>query len=94
MKSKILNYWIFIIAVLLSFPIVACRESSNTQVPAKKTDAATALANPAAVKCINDGFVLEPALRDGVAIYYICKNLKNGKKCEAWKYFQEECSLK
>jgi putative hemolysin len=53
----------------------------------------TALANPAAGRCINDGYVLEPIVENGVSVDYLCVNSKTGLKCEIWKYFRNECTL-
>jgi len=93
LKSKILTYWILIVAVLFNFSVVACR-GGNKQTPAEKANSTSTLANPAAIKCVNDGFVLESVMKNGVPIDHICKNPKNGKKCKAWKYFRGECRLK
>jgi len=48
------------------------------------------LANPASVKCIQDGGNLT-ILRDDMGEYGVC-TFSNGAKCEEWAYFRGECS--
>ncbi|QTA80581.1 Uncharacterized protein dnl_28880 [Desulfonema limicola] len=52
-----------------------------------------AVPNPAAEKCIRDGYKLEPIMENGIPDDYICVNPETGKKCEIWKYFRNECNL-
>jgi len=49
--------------------------------------------NPAAEKCIQDGFTLAPIMENGVPRGYLCINPENGKKCGAWDYYRGECKL-
>lgn len=51
------------------------------------------LANPAATRCIDDGYVLEPIVENGIIVDHICINPETGMKCEVWKYFRNECKL-
>jgi len=53
-----------------------------------------AIANPAATRCVNDGYTLEPVVENGVSVDCLCVNPETGLKCEVWKYFRNECSLK
>jgi len=59
-----------------------------------KNDSIGGMANPAAQKCVEDGYILEPILENGIPIDYICVNPNTGRKCKVWKYFRDECSLK
>ncbi|MGD9730668.1 MAG: DUF333 domain-containing protein [Desulfamplus sp.] len=52
------------------------------------------IANPAAARCINDGYKLEPVIKNGVTVEYMCVDPNTGVKWEVWKYFRKECSLK
>ncbi|MBF0412916.1 MAG: DUF333 domain-containing protein [Desulfamplus sp.] len=61
--------------------------------PIVKPDAMR-MANPAATRCIDDGYQLEPVVENGVTVEYMCVNPETGLKCEAWKYLRNECSLK
>ena len=54
----------------------------------------TKIANPAATRCVDDGYKLEPVIKNGVTVEYICVNPETGPKCEVWRYFRDECSLK
>jgi len=45
--------------------------------------------NPAAQKCLQDGYVSKPVLSKGG----VCINPKTGKKCQEWSYFLGECQL-
>ncbi|RLC21457.1 MAG: hypothetical protein DRI57_02290 [Deltaproteobacteria bacterium] len=59
-----------------------------------KNDSVSGVPNPAAQKCVEDGYILEPILENGVPIDSVCVNPDTGRKCEVWKYFRDECSLK
>lgn len=52
------------------------------------------MGNPASTRCINDGYQLEPVVKNGVIVQYLCINPQTGLKCEEWRYFRNECSLK
>ena len=54
----------------------------------------TKIANPAAARCVDDGYQLEPVVENGVSVDSLCVNPETGLKCEVWKYFRNECSLK
>ncbi|MBF0574293.1 MAG: DUF333 domain-containing protein [Desulfamplus sp.] len=51
------------------------------------------IANPAATRCVNDGYKLEPVIKNGVTVEYICINPETGLECEIWRYFRKECQL-
>jgi len=51
------------------------------------------MANPAARKCLDDGFSLEPIISQGVMVDQFCVNKRNGNRCKVWEYFRGECSL-
>ncbi len=51
------------------------------------------ISNPAAARCINDGYKLEPVIKNGVTVEYMCVDPNTGVKCEVWRYFRKECSL-
>ena len=50
----------------------------------------TQIANPASENCINNGGTLE-IITEESGQYGMCK-FKNGKQCEEWAYFRDECS--
>jgi putative hemolysin len=76
---------------LLLFCLAGCG-AQNTD-PTQTENNGT-MPNPAAEKCVRDGYQLEPVSENGVPADYICVNPENGKKCEIWKYFREECHLR
>jgi putative hemolysin len=51
--------------------------------------------NPAARKCLEDGYDLQP-VRDaaGVPINHDCVDKRSGKRCEVWDYFRGNCGLR
>lgn len=51
------------------------------------------LPNPAAVKCVDDGFRLEPVIKNGVTVGYHCVDPKTGRECEVWDYFRGDCDF-
>ncbi len=59
----------------------------------KVTPSRRSLANPAAVKCVEDGYELVPLFEDGIQIGHQCRNPETGEMCEVWRYFRGECSL-
>lgn len=62
--------------------------NSNAQVAAPK------VANPAAQKCVQDGYTRKVILSPTkVPTRGICINKSAGKKCEEWAYFRGECQL-
>ena len=51
--------------------------------------------NPAARKCVDDGYQLEPVrTADGVVVDHRCVDPASGKSCEAWDYFRGTCRLR
>lgn len=51
------------------------------------------LANPADEKCLRDGYQVKPVLKNGIPIDSECINPDNGRKCQTWAYFRNECRL-
>ena|SRR5215470_15626795 len=58
-------------------------QTSHAQVP-----------NPAARRCVEDGYALEPVLADGVPIDHDCVDPSSGRRCEVWSYLRGECRLR
>ena len=67
--------------------------SEDIRVNSENVSASSELPNPAARKCINDGFVLKPVLENGIPVKYLCINPETGLKCDVWDYFRNECTL-
>ncbi len=62
---------------------------------AKENAPTTAIANPASVRCVDDGYqLIKQDSETSVTGQYICVNPENNKQCEPWAYFRGECSLK
>lgn len=76
--------WMIIITILM-LPIMACSSNSNK---AKEQQ----LPNPASVKCVNDGHRLEIRKDEKGNEYGICISA-DGKECDEWAYFRDECRL-
>ena len=101
-----LNRYCFAIVLLLivSFILLsACRGGNDSDGKKKvlteqsrldKSVEKRSLANPAAVKCIDDGYELVPIMENGIQIGHRCRNPETGMTCEIWQYFRGECSLK
>lgn len=60
--------------------------------PAQSGDVAGA-ANPAARKCLADGFELETEYVNGVPTGAYCVSKETGRRCEQWDYYRGECRL-
>ncbi len=70
----------------------ACTDAARDQ--ASPTVVSNA-ANPAARKCLEDGYQLQPIIgADGVPVDHECVDPVSGKRCEAWQYFRGECRLR
>ena len=62
----------------------------------RSTDAvreAPEMANPADVKCVEEGYQLQYVREDGIPIKGLCVNERTGAKCESWAFYRGECSL-
>ena len=80
-------------ASFLFLIILACSPEKHISLAGSQTLPAKKLANPAATKCIEDGYALEPIIEHGVSRGYFCVNRETGRKCEIWSYFRGECDL-
>ena len=74
----------FLIILLTLMPLIACQSS-----PVKGK---SQIANPASVKCIEDGHRLEIRKDEEGNEYGVCIDAK-GNECEEWAYFRGECML-
>jgi putative hemolysin len=73
---------------------VACSGAKPRTTPASQAERPM-LANPAARKCIDDGYVLEPVFGpDGVPADHLCVDKASGRQCEEWDYFRGDCRLR
>lgn len=88
MRNKLISGLIFLF--LISF---ACSPEKNNPLADSRTVPGNGLANPAARKCIKDGYVLKAIEEHGICRGYFCVNEKTGMKCEIWSYFRGECDL-
>jgi len=88
MKSNLVPGLVFLL--LTGF---ACSQEKNSSLGVSQARSARGLANPAAVKCINDGYELKTIEENGVTIKSFCVNKETGMECEIWSYFRGECDL-
>jgi putative hemolysin len=74
--------------------VVACT-NPDPHAAAQSRAEAPRLPNPAARKCVEDGYEVEP-VRDasGVPIDHQCVDKATGKRCEVWDYFRGNCRLR
>lgn len=86
MKNSVINS---LVTFCLSLLLVTACSANHEQA---ENNRAT-LANPAVIKCIDDGFKVEPINKNGITRDHVCINPKNGKRCGAWPYFRGECTL-
>ena len=68
--------------------------AAESKINKTKSAASSKLVDPAARKCVNDGYILKPVLKNGVPVKHLCINPETGLQCDVWEYFREECSLK
>ena len=50
-------------------------------------------ANPAVKKCLEDGYVVEPVMENGVPVDHRCINPETGRACGVWEYYRKDCTL-
>jgi len=67
----------------------ATTDSTSTSTTTSET---TTIANPASVKCAEDGYTLEIITAEDGSQSGFCKNAE-GKGCEEWQYFRGECDM-
>jgi len=51
------------------------------------------IANPAVEKCLEQGFVAEPVMENGVPVDHRCVDPDTGHSCGVWEYFRNTCTL-
>ncbi len=73
--------------------VAACVGCTTTTVDAGAKGSAPALPNPAAVKCLADGYQLVPIYENGVPVGSWCVDPKSGARCDSWEYYRGECAL-
>jgi len=72
----------------------ACSDREHAPAPHRQVERAQ-IPNPAARKCLEDGYALEPVRdADGVPVDHHCVDATTGKRCEVWEYFRGECRLR
>jgi len=88
------KYVVLAIAVILVIFLSGCTDDSAADNDANLEEdggkgyyPASELANPAAVKCLEDGYELSP-MSDGTTL---CISPENS--CEEWDYFRGDCEL-
>lgn len=77
-------------ALALTVMLFGCDNGSDGT---ETTPGASALPNPADVKCVEEGYQIEKVLTHGVPTSSYCVDEKSGQQCEAWAYFRGECQL-
>ena len=80
----------FIVIVAVMF-MAACHTPAVSATKGDTT-APAQIANPASVKCVNDGHRLEIRTSESGGQYGVCIDAA-GNECEEWKYFRGECTL-
>jgi putative hemolysin len=87
MLSKFISMFGLSILLLLA----SCASLSSEKSEGKRR---AGLANPAAARCLRDGYRLEFIYSpNGVPLQGLCVNAVAQAKCEEWAYFRGECRL-
>ncbi|TQV64076.1 MAG: DUF333 domain-containing protein [Sulfurovum sp.] len=71
-------------------PILLMNACSNSDANLTIKNEPVQMANPASVNCINKGGKLEMRTDKDGGTYGVCI-FKNGKECEEWAFFRNEC---
>lgn len=81
-----------VVILSVAVALAGCRDTNET----RRLDTAAeqdSMPNPSAVKCLEDGYAIEPVLTHGVPTMSYCVDHKSGQKCESWAYFRGVCGL-
>ncbi len=78
-------------AMLIVIVSGACSGEKKAVSVDQTETASPTLANPAACKCIGDGYKLQPIIENGVSVGYRCVDPVSGKACGVWEYFRGNC---
>ncbi|SLM31769.1 exported hypothetical protein [Desulfamplus magnetovallimortis] len=68
-------------------------EKQNTSVEKQDSYKGRNMANPAAKKCVEDGYELKPIIKNGVTVGHMCIDPETNRSCEVWSYFRKECFI-
>lgn len=82
-----------VIGTVLALLLIASCSGASQVESQKKNKKMIGMPNPASVKCRDDGHKLEIRTGKGGGQVGICIDA-NGKECEEWAYFRDECKLK
>lgn len=83
-----------IVGVCVWLWVAACAGTEPTPAP-RSPIPYPQVPNPAARKCLDDGFELKPVLdAGGVPVDHDCIDQRSGKRCEVWDYFRGDCRLR
>lgn len=97
MKTHCCRKIIFLLIAAVAVTVIACNDKRNSPVEKNSEQQSLppltkpAMANPAAAQCVEDGYILEPVVENGVSVGHFCIDPETGLKCEIWKYFRKEC---
>jgi putative hemolysin len=86
-QNKKALYFVLILLVILIILVVCLMKLQKKE---NKTDN-SGIANPASVYCVEQGGKLEIRTDVNGGQYGVC--VKNGKECDEWKYYRNECVL-
>jgi putative hemolysin len=74
--------------------LILLQGCQSNQVVAAPPETGVAIANPAAIKCVQEGYTQEILMSaENTPIGALCVNLITGQKCEEWAYFKGQCQL-
>jgi len=81
------------VSFLAGFFVVTTCVGCTTATSGGAKGSPPALPNPAAVKCLADGYRLAPIYENGVPVGSWCVDPKSGARCDSWEYYRGECAL-
>ncbi len=85
---------VFLVGISGLLFLSGCSSSPTTHGAQSQQKPRASLGNPAAARCLRDGFRLEFIYSpEGVPLQGLCVNDKAAAKCEEWAYFRGECRL-
>lgn len=79
--------------VLIFFILTLSTSCSQNSAKSAKERTPISLANPAAEKCIKDGYTLSAILENEIPVGHWCEDSLTRNQCEIWDYYRGNCFL-
>ncbi|MCA1794522.1 MAG: hypothetical protein LC660_11775 [Desulfobacteraceae bacterium] len=80
------------VCMMLAMMTMGC-VGHDSKHPSETTAPVSRPANPAVKKCLEDGYIVEPVMENGVPVDHRCINPETDRACGVWEYYRKDCAL-